>query len=234
MKVGLTLYLIGLSTRTRLCFLGLILRLGFRFCGCTWYLIDPPPPSPTLSFEDWADQNARVLCLWLMVIASLCQGHGSDRFLASGYWAVQWRWFARVNALCNLSRKKSREVAASLPGPFLGRRCFTLCITMEVEPRIVNQYKSHRCCSCRNYRGKGMEGGKKERNVFVSFFGWPEDCEFVEKCVLGHPIAWITSYCCLPDTFWLRACKNSFKSWQCKIRKFKVSAFHCEESAHRK
>ena len=35
--------------------------------------------------------------------------------LSSVYWAVQWSWFARVNALCNLSHKKSREVAASLP-----------------------------------------------------------------------------------------------------------------------
>ena len=36
-----------------------------------------------------------------------------------------------------------------------------LCITVEVEPRIVKQYKCHHCCSCKNYRGKGMEGGKK-------------------------------------------------------------------------
>ena len=36
-----------------------------------------------------------------------------------------------------------------------------LWITMEVEPRIVKQYKCHHCCSCKNYRGKGMEGGKK-------------------------------------------------------------------------
>ena len=41
-----------------------------------------------------------------------------------------------MNALCNLSGKKSREVGASLPGRFLRRRCFTLCITMEVEPKI--------------------------------------------------------------------------------------------------
>ena len=25
------------------------------------------------------------------------------------YWAIQRSWFAGVNALCNLSRKKSRE-----------------------------------------------------------------------------------------------------------------------------
>ena len=41
------------------------------------------------------------------------------------YWAVQWSWFAQGNALCNLSRKKSWEVAASLPGWFLSRCCFS-------------------------------------------------------------------------------------------------------------
>ena len=55
-----------------------------------------------------------------------------------------------------------------------------------------------------------MEGeGKK--SVFASFFGWPEDREFVEKMHFGHPIAWATSYCLLPDTLWLQASKNAFK-----------------------
>ena len=36
-----------------------------------------------------------------------------------------------------------------------------LRITVEVEPRIAKQYKCQYCCSCKNYRGKGMEGGKK-------------------------------------------------------------------------
>ena len=77
------------------------------------------------------------------------------------YWAVQRSWFARVNTLCNLSRKTSREVAASLPGRFLSRRCFTVCITVEVPPRTAKQHKCQYCCNCKNYRGKGMEGGKK-------------------------------------------------------------------------
>ena len=48
--------------------------------------------------------------------------------------------------------------------------------------------------------GKGDGGWKK--SVFVSFFGRPEDREFVGiKCVLGHPTARATSYCLLPDTF---------------------------------
>ena len=32
-----------------------------------------------------------------------------------------------------------------------------------------------------------------------------------KKCVLGHPIAWATSYYLLPDTLWLQASKNAFK-----------------------
>ena len=32
---------------------------------------------------------------------------------------------------------------------------------MELDPRIAKQYKCHHCCSCNNYWGKGMEGGKK-------------------------------------------------------------------------
>ena len=133
------------------------------------------------------------------------------------YWDVQWSWFARGNALCNLScknLKKSREVAASLPGWFLSRHWFTLCITVEVEPRIVKQYKCHHCCSCKNYRGKGMEGGKKVSlhrvlaNQKITIL-W-------KKCVLGHEEQVIA--CCLthsdygPPKMPLR--------WQCKICKF--------------
>ena len=83
------------------------------------------------------------------------------------YWAVQWRWFAQVNALCNLLCKKSREVTASLLGRFLSWRYFMLCITMEVEPRIAKQHKCHHGYSCKNYWGKEMEGGKK---VFLRHF----------------------------------------------------------------
>ena len=125
------------------------------------------------------------------------------------YWAVQWSWFARVNALCNLSRKMSREVAASLPGWFLRRRCFSLCITMEVESRIAKQYKCHHCCNCKYCQGKGMEGGKKV--TLRNFFADQKIASSWKKCILGHPIAWVTSYCLLPDTFWLWASKNVFK-----------------------
>ena len=112
------------------------------------------------------------------------------------YWAVQWSWFAQVNAICNLSRKKSREVAASLPGQFMSRRCSMLCITMEVETRIAKQNKCHHCCSCKNYWGKGMEGGKKES--LRCFFADRKIASSWEKCILGHPIARATIYCLFP------------------------------------
>ena len=82
------------------------------------------------------------------------------------YWAVQWSWFARVNALWNLSRKKSQEVAASLPGGFSSRSCFMLGITMEVEPRTAKLYKCQHCCSCK-----------------TSFFGWLRLYEKKKKCL---------------------------------------------------
>ena len=126
------------------------------------------------------------------------------------YWAVQWSWFAQVNALCSLSRKKSWEVTASLPDWFLSRHCFTLCITMEVEPRIAKQYKFHHCCSCKNYMGKGMEGAPKKCLCLI-FWLTRRSRVCGNFLILGHPIARATSYCFLPDTFWLWTSKNVFK-----------------------
>ena len=120
---------------------------------------------------------------------------------AVSYWALRWSWFAPVNALSNLLRKKSGKVAAWLLGRLLSRCCFTLCMTTKAEPKIAKQYKCHQCCSCKNYRGKGMEGGKK-----VSLHCFLADQKIAiswKKCVLGHTIAQATSYCLLPDTFWL-------------------------------
>ena len=75
-----------------------------------------------------------------------------------------------------------------------------LCITMEAEPRIAKQYKCYHCCSCKNYWGKGMEGGKK-----MSLHRFSADQKIVssggEKSLLGPPIAQATAYCLLPDTF---------------------------------
>ena len=45
---------------------------------------------------------------------------------------------------------------------FLSRPFFTLCITMEVEPRIAKLYKWHNSCFCNNYIGK-VDGGWKKK-----------------------------------------------------------------------
>ena len=117
---------------------------------------------------------------WLMVMYSIHIRF--DNINKQHYWAVQWSWFAWGNVLCHLSCKKSWEVEASLPCRFLSRRCFTLCITMEVEPRIAKQYKCHHCCSWKITRESGW---RVEKSVFVSFFGWPEDCDIMEKTHFG-------------------------------------------------
>ena len=58
-----------------------------------------------------------------------------------------------------------------------------MCIKIEAEPRIVKQYKCHHYCSCKNYWGKGMEGGKK--SVFVLFFWLTRRSGFRGKLCLG-------------------------------------------------
>ena len=84
-------------------------------------------------------------------------------------WAVQQSWFAWVNALglhewmpfvIFFARSHERS-QLPLPGRFLSMCWFMLCITVEVQPRIVKQCKCRHCCVCKNYRGKAMEDGKK-------------------------------------------------------------------------
>ena len=105
-------------------------------------------------------------------VGSKTRGNVSiGRFSEAGW----LEWMCLV-IFCARSRKRSQ-------GRFLSRCSFTLCITVDVEPRIAKQYKCRYCCSCKIYRGKGMEGVKK--SVFASFLGWPEDREFIEKMYFG-------------------------------------------------
>ena len=76
---------------------------------------------------------------------------GIGRFSEAGL--LEWMRFV-------IFRARRRERSQRTSGPT--RRCFTLCITVEVEPRVAKQYKCQYFCSCKNYRGKGMEGGKKK------------------------------------------------------------------------
>ena len=52
------------------------------------------------------------------------------------------------------------------------------------------------------------DGGWKKKCLCIIF--WLTRSSW-KKCVLGHPIAQATSYCLLPDTFWLCASPNAFK-----------------------
>ena len=67
-----------------------------------------------------------------------------------------------MNTLCHLSLKKSREVAASLPGRFPSRRCFTLCITVEVEPRIQSSTNANTVAVAKITGERGWKVGEKK------------------------------------------------------------------------
>ena len=108
------------------------------------------------------------------------------------------------------ARSRERSQRHFRTDRFLSRRCFTLCIIMGVEPIIAKQYKCHHCRICKNYQGKGMERGKKA-SLHRFFAEQKIASSWGKKIVLGHPIARATSYCLLPDTFWLQASKNAFK-----------------------
>ena len=53
--------------------------------------------------------------------------------------------------------------------------------------------------------------GEGEKSVFVAFFGWPEDREFMEKMRFGASYGISNKLFLLPDTFWPPASKNVFK-----------------------
>ena len=109
---------------------------------------------------------AQFLCSSRMVI--VFSVFSTTQHIVENYWAVQWSWFTRVNALCNRSRKKWREVAASLPGRFLSRRCFTLCITMEIEPRITKRVL-YLSLHCHHQNDFCIKMGSGESHFNVSF-----------------------------------------------------------------
>ena len=128
------------------------------------------------------------------------------------------------------ARSRERSQRHFSPGRFLSRRCFTLCITMKVEPRIAQQYKCHHCCSCKNYRGKGMESGKK---CICTVFWLTRRSRVREKNAFGA--SYSTSN--INKLFFVARhilTTGLQKIWQCKIRKITVTAFRCEKNTHRK
>ena len=118
-----------------------------------------------------------------------------------GYWAVQQSWSSWENALRNLLHKKLQKVtAATSGGP-----CFMLCITMEVESRIMKQYKCQYCCICKKHREKVME-----KHLFIIFWLTRSLWVSVKKCFLASCST--NNKLLLPDTFWLWAFKNAFQA----------------------
>ena len=109
---------------------------------------------------------------------------------------------------------RSRQRSHRTPGQFLSRRCFTLCITVKVEPRIAKQYKCQYCCSCKKYRGKGMEGGQKVCGVIF----WLTRRSRVRRKnafwgIVLHEQQ-VIAYCQTHYDYGLQKC---LQSWQCKI-----------------
>ena len=72
------------------------------------------------------------------------------------YWAVQRSQFARVNAFCDLLRKKSQKVAAATSGPISEQALLHAVYKSEVEARVAKRYKCRYCCVCKNYSGNGQ------------------------------------------------------------------------------
>ena len=131
-------------------------------------------------------------------------------------------------------RARSRERSwLSVPGWFFCRRWFTLCITIEVQPRIAKQYKCRHCCSCKNYRGKGMEG-EKIKCLCVVFWLTRRSRVRGEKKAFWGIYSTSNKLLLVARHILTTGLQKYLKSWQCKIRKFTVTAFHCEESTHRK
>ena len=95
------------------------------------------------------------------------------------------------------SRKRSQLA-------LLGGHCFMLCITMEVEPRIMEQYKCQYCCICKNYWEKVME-----KHLFIIFWLTRRLWVRVKNTHLAYYST--SNKLLLPDTFWQWAFKNVFQ-----------------------
>ena len=158
------------SGRLRMYHLCSPLPAGF-FCG-KWHVRKP------CSCVEWntCQTRAEPFQTYSAVLLSTWTDWRFSLHLFPYYWVVHWSWFAWVNALCNLLRRKSWEVATPLPGRFVRRCCFTLCISMEVERRSS---KVPLLLHLQKLPGKG--DGEWKKSVFTSFIGQSEDNELMEK-----------------------------------------------------
>ena len=117
------------------------------------------------------------------------------------HWAVQWSWFARVNALCNPLRKTSWEVAASFLGNFwvgIVSHCVQQCV-LNLELRGSTNATTVAVV-------KIERGWRVDKKVFKlhQFLADQKIMSSWKICILGHPVAWPTIYCLLQDSFCLK------------------------------
>ena len=61
-----------------------------------------------------------------------------------------------------------------------------LCISMEVEPRIMKQCKCHHCCGCKI---TWESGWRVEKRCLHNFLADQKIASLWKKCILGHPVA---------------------------------------------
>ena len=74
-------------------------------------LLERCAPRPSQKFAGENGDILQILSVCGSALLFFCRGGWE-------YWAIQRSWFARVNVLCNLSRKMSREVAAHFRADF--------------------------------------------------------------------------------------------------------------------
>ena len=143
-------------------------------------------------------------CYWSHYNASSTIGQFSEAGL------LEWMRFVIFRTR---NSKSFQRISGSI---FLCRWCFMLCITVEVEPWITKQYKCQYCCQLQKLLWKG-DGGWEKKCLCVIFLLTRRSRVRRNKCVLGHPIAWATSYCLFPDTLWLWASKTAFNVGSVKL-----------------
>ena len=135
-----------------------------------------------------AFHRVRRLGVWPLIIF-LVLPYGSHTpssedlfpFLEDGccYWAVQWNWFAWVNTRHNHLLKSPEMSQLPLPGWFLSRHCFMLCIKMEVLFNLELQSSTN--ASTVVFAGNIVERWWRIEKKNVLFFGWSEDHKCKEK-----------------------------------------------------
>ena len=129
------------------------------------------------------DNTFYCLCLWHRELA-ICVVYDNTLLVILFMFTVGWfteaalhKWMPFV-----IFHARSRERSQlPLPGRFLSRHWFTLCTTMEVEPRLVKQLKMSLLLLLQKLQGKDDEGWKKVSLHHVSVWKPDQNTRDVNK-----------------------------------------------------